>query len=379
MWPYWGMFLIPVGAALFDNSSARPGALNGRTRKLNAGWILAWLALTLLIGFRFEVGGDWEEYFGYLFGVTGLSVTEVLSKPDPAYELLNWISSELDWGIYGVNLVGAAIFSGGLIVFCRRQPQPWLGLAVAVPYLVIVVGMGYSRQAIALGLAMLGLVALSDGLNSKFVMWVGLAATFHKSAVLLLPVAALASTRNRYWTMTWVALSAAVLYYLLLASDVESLYVNYVEANYQSQGALIRLVMNALPAAAFLLWRRRFHFTDTEARLWMWLAIFSLGLLAILLFWTSASTAVDRVALYLLPLQVAVWARLPIALGHHSNLITTTTNKGRTFAPAMHVAEGNARFLTFAVLLYYASVQFVWLNYAQTAFAWVPYRSFLLE
>ena len=36
--------------------------------------------------------------------------------------------------------------------FVRRQPMPWLGLLVAIPYLVIVVGMGYSRQAIALGL-----------------------------------------------------------------------------------------------------------------------------------------------------------------------------------------------------------------------------------
>lgn len=377
MWPYWMMFLAPAGAALVDRSSLGFGASESRTQKVGLAWIGVFVCLTLVIGYRFEVGGDWQEYFGYLFGVTGLDVTGVLAMPDPAYQLLNWISSEFGWGIYGVNLIGGAIFIWGLLTFCRRQPQPWLGLAVAVPYLVIVVGMGYSRQAIALGLAMLGLVALSDRSNLKFVFWVALAATFHKSAVLLLPLAALASSRNRYWTMAWVAGFAALLYYLLLASDVESLYANYVEADYQSQGALIRVVMNVLPAVILLIWRGRFGFADTEARLWIWLAIVSLGLLVIL-FGTSASTAVDRVALYMLPLQVVVFARMPTALGQNVNR-STANKKFVDFARVKSKGRDNVPLITAAILLYYAAVQFVWLNYAQTAFAWVPYRFYPLE
>ena len=66
--------------------------------------------------------------------------------------MLNWLSIQMDWGILGVNLIGGAIFAFGLVAFCRRQPRPWLALAVAIPYLVIVVAMGYSRQGIALAL-----------------------------------------------------------------------------------------------------------------------------------------------------------------------------------------------------------------------------------
>lgn len=196
MWPYWAMFLLPSLAALLTSRSE--GSTGGNLRPAGQAivWAPVWLLLTLLVGYRFQVGGDWGSYILYLAIVDGLDFAEVLKKEEPAYQLLNWLSIQMDWGIFGVNLIGGAIFAFGLVAFCRRQPRPWLALAVAIPYLVIVVGMGYSRQGIALGLAMLGLVALGNRSILKFVTWVSLAALFHKSAVLLLPISALASTRN---------------------------------------------------------------------------------------------------------------------------------------------------------------------------------------
>ena len=123
-------------------------------------WVAVGIVLTLLIGFRYEVGGDWFNYFRNLDDVAGAMLDEVFLMSDPGYQFLNWLSLELDWDIFGVNLMAGAIFAIGLVVFCRSLPRPWLALAVAVPYLVIVVAMGYSRQGVALGLAMLGLVAL---------------------------------------------------------------------------------------------------------------------------------------------------------------------------------------------------------------------------
>ena len=93
----------------------------------------------------------------------------------------------MDWGIYGVNLMCGVFFATGLVVFCRHQRLPWLALAVSVPYMLIVVAMGYSRQGVALGIAMLGLTALGRGSTLWFILWVVFAATFHKSAVFLHP------------------------------------------------------------------------------------------------------------------------------------------------------------------------------------------------
>jgi hypothetical protein len=263
----------------------------------------------------------------------------------------------MDWGVFGVNLIGGTIFSMGLAVFCRSLPRPWLALAVAIPYMVIVVSMGYTRQAIALGLAMLGLVALQRKSTLWFVIWVVLGATFHKTAVLLLPIAALATTKNRYWTVAWVGVVTLGAFELLLEESVDALYTGYIEAEYQSEGTLVRLLMNALPAALILLWRGRFQFAEAEAALWQWFAIISLALLASLLV-SPSSTAVDRVGLYMLPLQLVVFAHFPDVFGRRGR-----HNNG----------------LVAALLVYYAMVQFVWLNYASHAYAWVPYRFYPLE
>jgi len=357
VWPYWLLLLLPASAALLGARPRSTSADGSGRRRWGLEWHLAAAVATLMVGFRHEVGGDWFDYIGILERVRGAQFLEVLRMPELGYMVLNWVSVQFGWGIYGVNLICGAVFSVGLIRFCRSQPRPWLALAVAVPYLVIVVGMGYSRQGVALGLVMLGLLALRRNSAPWFVAWVLLGATFHRTAVLLLPVAALANSRNRYWTLLWVGLALAGAYQLFLQDSVAALRANYLEARYQSEGALIRLAMNAVPAAVVLSWWRWFRFAPTEGSLWRWFAIVSLLLLGAL-FLSPSSTAVDRIALYMLPLQLVVFSRLPDVLG------------ART---------GRNQLGVLVVVLYCAIVQFVWLNFASHAEYWLPYRFYLLE
>jgi hypothetical protein len=356
MWPYWVMFAVPATVALLAPQPFPGAGAAERPAPLDATWMVVVAVLTLLIGYRVEVGGDWLPYLETFERAAGVPIADVLSAGDPGYQLLNWISAELELGVFAVNLVGGALFSVGLTVFCRTLPRPWLGLAVAVPYLVIVVGMGYSRQGMALGLALLGIVALGREQTLRFVAWVVAAATFHKSAVLLLPISALTAARNRYWTAAWVTVASLVGYELFVEESLAMLYQNYVEAQYESQGALVRLLMNALPATILLLFRARFQLAERDRRLWLWFAGISLGLLGLLL-GTDASTAVDRIALYMLPLQVVVFAHLPEAFGR----------------------GGGRGAIVAVVVLYYALVLFVWLNFATHAFAWLPYRFYPVE
>lgn len=353
------MFLIPAWAALNERAT-RPGV--GRTgmapgAQLSGAWWSVIVALTLLIGWRHQVGGDWFNYLNNFQNAFYDSKFTSWWRDDPGYRLLEWLAIQAGLGIYGVNLMAAAVFSLGLVWFCRSLPRPWLALAVAVPYLVIILGMGYSRQGAALACIMAGLVALGNGRVARFVLWAVVGATFHKSAVLLLPMAALAASRRRWVTAAWVAVVVAGSYVLLLQDSVDSLTAGYLDAGYQSEGALVRLLMNALPAA-LLLWKRdRFAIALAQERLWLWFALASLAMLG-LYFVSSSSTAVDRVALYLLPLQLMVFSYLPEVLG-----------RGR----------GGRETWVRLVLLYYAAVEFVWLNFATHAFAWLPYRWLPLE
>jgi len=351
MFPYWFLFLLPAYAALRE----RP--VHGWTRGRKPPLIGAMLLFTIMIGLRYQVGGDWGNYLPYLHRARYLSLAEVFSQGDPGYVLLNWIAMQTVGEIWVANLLCGLIFSIGLIAFARIQPRPWLALLVAVPYLIIVVAMGYSRQAVAIGLAMLGLVALArDRSNVKFVIWIALAASFHKTAMVLVPIAALSVDRGRIWTAAWVGAATLLLYYLYLEDNVDSLITNYIEAEYQSQGATIRVAMNALPAALFLLSRRRFRLAPAELRLWTVMALIALGFV-VLLFVSPSSTAVDRMALYLIPVQLFVLSRLPEAFPGKSNGINPTT---------------------LAVITYSAAVQFVWLNFAVHSRGWIPYQSYLL-
>ena len=346
MLPYWLLLALPLALAFFIGRFTRGAE--------TVAWGIVWLLFSLAIGLRYSVGGDWETYIYLLHLQSGKTFWEVFSGNDPGYYLLNWLIVNLGGGISWVNTVCGMILMAGVVRFARSLPLPWVALFVAVPYLVIVVGMGYTRQSAALGLLLLGLVSLGRGHARGFVFWVMLGATFHKSAVLMLPVAALASTTNRFWSWVWGGLISLLGAYLFVFSSADTLWVNYVEANYQSQGGLIRVVMNAVPAALFLMLRNRLDLTESEKKLWFWMSLLSMVCIPLVVL---SSTATDRVALYLIPLQMFVFAHIPF-------VARSARNRGA---------------IALGIIVYYAMVQFVWLVFAVTAFAWLPYRSVLFH
>jgi hypothetical protein len=348
MLPYWILFLLPAWLAI-----TRLQPVPTQTLRWSGSWRVAFVLLVLMIGLRHQVGGDWFNYINHIQLASYDSLAQALTKGDPAYSLLNWLAARMDLGPYFVNTVCATVFVWGLAVFCRAQPLPWLALVVAVPYLVIVVAMGYTRQGTAIGLAMLGLVALSDRKILRFVVYVVLAATFHKSAVILMPLAILADTKTRVWTTLWVGASSLLFYWLLLQESVAALTVNYIGAEYASSGAAIRVAMNALPALLFLWFRHRFVMSRDDRMFWTWMSLGALAFIGLLVV-SPSSTAVDRVALYWIPLQLFVLSRLPDAIGKQN--------------------VKSKELLVTAIVCYSAAVLFVWLSFASHASAWLPYQ-----
>ena len=342
MWPFWLMFLVPVWATLSPSRLPQ--------KQVVLAWWVVGAVFALMIGFRYEVGGDWLNYIEHFKTTSYLRFSEIFDKGDPGHYFVNWAVARLGGGVQWVNLLYGSVLMWGTVVFCRRQPWPWLALLVAVPYLLIGVGMGYSRQAMALGFALVGLTALGEHRVRVFVVCIALGALFHKSAVLLLPIAVLANSRNRFLTAGMVGMTFVLLYYLLLAEDADALWTNYVEYQMHSQGAKIRVLMNAVPAALLLLFGKRLAPDPQQRRLWTIIALLALLCLPLV---SLASTAVDRVALYLIPLQLFVFARLPLLAGDDVRMRTG---------------------LVLAVSGYYAAAQFVWLNFATHAQYWLPYQ-----
>lgn len=347
--PYWILFgYFALGAAMAPVQAfadQRP-----RRIYLLTGAVL----MTLMIGTRFKVGGDWRSY-EYMFAfVRHASLERSLQIGDPGYQFINWTVQQWNGEIWWVNLVCAAIFVWGLTRLCLNQPMPLLAVVVAVPYMIIVVAMGYTRQAAALGVLMAGLASLGRGGSVvRFAIYVAVAALFHKTAVLVLPLVIFAGKRNRLLNVIAGAALFILFFDLFLSDSTDQFVKAYVEARYSSQGAWIRVILDVVPAVLLLVRRGQFGLTDQEEKVWRYIA-FTACALPLVLLTTPSSTAVDRMALYLMPLQIVVLSRAYMLF-----------RKPRTGVVA--------------VIGYALLIQFTWLNFAQFAKLWLPYRSNLLE
>jgi hypothetical protein len=317
-------------------------------------FIMASLPMILFIGFRFEVGADWPVY-EYLFGrVVRDDYWSSLSRGDYGFYSLMWLYKQWGWGLLAVNVTCALLFVVGLVAFARRQSNPWLAIAVAIPYLVIIVAMSATRQATAIGFLFLAINAFSDRRLTLFGFWVLCASLFHASAILMLGIVALSYTRNPFQSFLLVLALAAPAYYLL-AGNLGTYVERYSNAQIQSTGAAVRVAMNLIPALLYLTLRNRFGEQSHERAFWRNLAIIAL-LCVPLLFILPSSTAVDRIALYAMPLQIYVLGNLP----------------------AVAVADtGVARQYKAAIILYSALVLFGFMNFGAHAEYWLPYRTYL--
>lgn len=310
--------------------------------------------IAILIGLRFEVGGDWEQYLLMFRYLGHVDLGRALEVGDPGYQFLNWTVQQLGGSIWLVNLFCGLIFSWGLFRLAQTQPDPWLAIVVAIPYLVVVVGMGYSRQAVAIGILMAGLASIERGGAKlvRFGIYVAAAALFHRTAVVAFPLIAFASHRNTFVNGLLALALAVLLYDLFLQDAMEQFVRHYVEAEYNSQGAAIRVVMNLVPAVLFFVFGRRLDFSPGQFLIWRNFSFAAVGLFILLLVLPS-STAVDRIALYIIPLQMAVLSRIPGTL--------IVGSSGRV-----------------AVSAYSIFVLLVWLNFAAHAEYWIPYRLYPL-
>ena len=344
---YWVLILIPI-CFLFAQGWLRFNAAR-------VGLLVHAAFLVLIIGFRYEVGGDWVNYLQGLDLANELEWSDLFdARKEAGYILISWASLSLGLGIYGVNLMCAAIFVYGLINLAKNQPVPWLVIAAATPYLVIVVAMGYTRQAAAIGFLMYGIKKLIDNKILQFLLVVGIASLFHKTALIFLAFSLLRPSSGLQAKILGGVSLAGLLYGGIVAEQTEFLVRVYVEQAMESSGGQIRVLMNLPPALLlFVFWKK---WGRVYGDRWIWALISLLAVLSVFMV-GKATTAVDRMALYLIPLQLVVYSRLP----------------------ALMVGVVRRDLLISILVVYFLIVQFVWLVFATHAPWWVPYRFYPIE
>jgi EpsG family len=346
---YWVLFLSAAIPAVFE-----------RERRVATwhGGVLAVLCLTyLIVAFR-ESGGDWITYLEMFYSISLMPFTEALNASDPAYGALNWISNRLGLGLPGVNAVCTLIFVFAFAKFSYHEPRPLLMLAVAMAYLIIVVVVGYTRQGTAISLSLLALRALTRRQPVNFSIWILAAISFHRSAAILFPLAYLAMPVRSGWLgrimLAVTITAAAALLFRELTAQADQFYYAYVIHNQSSSGAAIRAAMNLAAALMFLWHWRAWGAKCSDRDIWLVYAVLAVCVMPLL---AVATTAADRIGLYLMPLQLVVFARLPV--------LQATEQAKTIWATGTVFVYG----LAFAIWLHRGD---------HAAILWLPYESILL-
>jgi hypothetical protein len=348
MLPYWLVFFPFALGSISHRFQVR--------HRLGPVLLALLFGLTLFVGMRYHTGADYDGYELIYKNTMMLSLSKMLEATDRGFYTLVWALHQIDVEMWLLNLVCAIIFMVGLGRFAREMPNPWLTVVIALPYLIFVIAMSGIRQASAIGLFYLSIVAYRERRLVAAIFWLCAAASFHASAIVMLGVAGLSFSRNKFQAGLIILLTIFVGYYVLSATfDIYT--VRYGTKQIQSSGTIYRVLMNLAAAIPYLILRKRFPVLgEHETKFWTnmsWRAIASLPAAAVV----TSSTALDRFGLYLFPLQTYALSWLPMMF----------SKNGR-----------NTKGWTILIVGYSALILLVFLGYGVNAKSSIPYRIYPL-
>jgi hypothetical protein len=299
---YWILFgLFAGGALLSESQEQRP------SRR----WLLTIfiVLLALFVGLRWEIGPDWRAYHSMYREMRNVGIGGALEQSDPGFRVILSALQAARAPFFVLNLICAGIFAFGLARFATSLPNPWLAVLIAIPYLVVVIAMSALRQATAIGFIFLALRGMGAKPLWKSIFWVLVASLFHASAIIVAVLIALSYSRNRLEAAVVILASAFPAYYVLVGTFDNYLH-RYAQRLIDSGGVAFRVAMNAVPAIVLLTMGSERFSPPGEQAFWRNLSILSLAL-GPPLFFVSSTTAIDRLSLYAVPLQMLVLSGLP--------------------------------------------------------------------
>lgn len=310
------------------------------------------------IALRYRIGPDWQSYDLIIAQMYHASLSKLTVNPEILSNLLYWIAGNGGGGIILLNTVGAISLMAGVAELARRTPYPWLALASALSYLVLVFGMSGVRQSIAIGLIFFGFAHYQNWGIARRIGWAALAAMFHTSGVFFAFVAMLTLPLKLKHKLAIAVPLLLLTLGLALRTDafqsgIEKYYNSYFSGQYDidSGGSLFHIAMVVWPALVYLAFRRKLDPFLFDRDLVLYLAI---GALFLIPFNFVSTTAASRLGLYFFVVPIAVLPAICAALPR--------------------LAFG---FVYVGLFAYQVAVASIWFSTGNMTEWYVPYRSYL--
>jgi hypothetical protein len=292
--------LIYAGLLLCGLASIKKSSLR------NALYYFCLLGLFFFVGLRYKVGCDWNGYL-VIFNAAKYSQT---SEIEPAFWAINKLLHYFELEYPYINIITSACFFLGFHALAKRQPDRLGVLILAFPILILNLVMSADRQAIALGFLCFAFNAFVDARPVRYLVFVAIAATFHRSAMFFLVLAPFVRgefSRQRIALGALLALPGA--YYFM--SETFSVYAErYIGTALDAAGAVFRTGLLAVTGVAFL-WLVNHKRAAQSVRDYKFMKIFSYLMVGSFVISLFSSVSGDRVGYYLVPAQLMILANFP--------------------------------------------------------------------
>lgn len=257
-------------------------------------------SLIVVYGLRYQVGEDWFSYLNVYFR----SIMNPFSFDtwEIGYKYINVLSYYLVDSIWLVILICTSVFIlFTFIPLTRSGLNPYYFFAMVAPYHLVMSGVNFTRQAVALSLFLMAFSYIIEGKKGRFLIFTFLASSFHISAICFLPLY-FADWKKRYLLFSLIT-PLPILYYLI-TSD----YQQYIAGESENAGLLLRTIYLLIPSilVAFLYFpsRNKYLISLIELRLFY---VSLLSFPVVMSFSLLSTTMADRFSYYFILINTYIW------------------------------------------------------------------------
>lgn len=183
MWPYFLPFFITLLLAIHYDING----ITDRFRKI--WWLLLFIYLTLLIGFRYHVGGDSLTYEMVYESANDLSRWKFTFKHiyQPGFTFLYAVAKSLSPNFYVFQLIHVGILNILLFIFISKNTKYWFLTLFLVEYMIyLYFTTEVLRESLAVMVFAFDYKYYKNRKWIKYLIGVAIACCFHISAVALL-------------------------------------------------------------------------------------------------------------------------------------------------------------------------------------------------
>lgn len=242
--------LDQIGVLAWDHGRRTRKSFQNRLLITGIFWILF-----LMMALRFDIGNDYRQYTqtAHEAYVGGYVVTEVG---------FNWLVRLLYWLAGGeyYELLFAVFAFATLLFFLKAFARQSASFSQTF-FLFMTLGLYFQtfntvRYYLALSIALFSMKYVLEKDSLKFVFWIGIAALFHKSVLLVLPVYWIASFAWKRWQIVAGLLASAACFLgkSIVLKIALVLYPSYKNTIYLEGGGSWTSTLRTLAVLALYVW-----------------------------------------------------------------------------------------------------------------------------